>query len=247
MIDYWKLTKDFKAGDTVQKYFPGYDALSPFVGRVTAVMPGIGFVDVQFPYGNERISPDELVIVNPSIKRFLPPTLDQSYDSYEIEKARKASNTPRVWRTTEVPPTFHRDLAQLWSRGASEVAAYDELWRRYASSVPDVLIRDEAQKFYLVGSNFVDVYLQQFVEAAASMAATNKVAAYWAAQNRHYRVTQQEMQTKRPACPRCGTSMRRTTYKMSKGERHRLFACPKDLYLIKRDNLLGPDGNPVVW
>jgi hypothetical protein len=34
---------------------------------------------------------------------------------------------------------------------------------------------------------------------------------------------------------------------MSKGERHRLFACPKDLYLIKMDNLLGPDGNPVGW
>lgn len=247
MIDYWKLSKDFSVGDTVQKFFPGYAALSPFVGRVTAVMPGIGFVDVQFPHGNERVSADELVIVNPKIQRFLPPTLDQSYSSYEIEKARQASRTPRLWRTTEVPPTFHRELAHLWSRSASEVAAYDELWRRHASVVPDHVLRDEVQKFYLVGSNFVDVLLQQAVESTIVASAHTKIAAYWVAQNRQYRVTQQESLSKRPSCPRCGTQMRRTTYKMSKGERHRLFACPKDLYLIKMDNLLGPDGNPVGW
>jgi len=41
--------------------------------------------------------------------------------------------------------------------------------------------------------------------------------------------------------------MRKTTYKMDKGTRARLFACPKDLFLIKQESILGPEGQPVEW
>ncbi len=85
MIDFWELAKDFKAGDTVQKFMPGDPGgLSPFIGRVTSVHRGLGCLDVQWPFGVERVSSDEVVRINPELQRFLPPTLDQTYDSYDV-------------------------------------------------------------------------------------------------------------------------------------------------------------------
>ena len=238
--DYWKLTRDFSEGMAVQKFFPAWDGgMSPFVGRVTAVHRGLGCVDVQWPHGNERCFSDDLVIVNPEIMRYLPPTLDQSMLTYDVAKARKeASAGPRMWRTTEVAPGFHRDLARLWSRGVKEVMAYDELWYRHAATTPDDAIRDEVSKFYLVAQNLADMRLRQHAI---------KTAAYWASQGRQYRVSAAEMEARKPCCPKCGTQMRKTTYKMREGARTRLFACPKDLFLVRQSDLLGPDGNAVGW
>lgn len=239
MIDYWKLTKDFNQGDMVQQMDYARGALSPFVGHVTAVHKGLGVIDVQWPFGNQRLFPDDLVIVNSGLARYLPPSLDQSYNSYDIQKARQASvNAP--WREKELPPTLFKDLAQYWSKGANEVIAYDDLYRKYSSqaSFEDQTLRGEVSKFYQVGTRLHDMRLE---------AAAIKSAAYWTAQNRQYRVSQQELDVKKPSCPRCGTGMRRTTYKMHKGAKHRLFACPKDLYLIKQTDLLGPTGEPVDW
>ncbi len=241
-IDYWKLTKDFSTGDAVQRFVPGLGgfSLSPFTGRVTAVHRGLGVLDVQWPYGNERMFPDDIVRVDPRMAHYLPPTLDQSYMSYDIQKAReKWASSPKLWRTTELPAGFHTDLARLWTKGASEVRAYDDLWRKYTSlGAADEAIRDEVTKFYTVGRNLTDLRIQQH---------TAKTAAYWVAQNRQYRVTGEELQGRKPFCPKCGRQMRKTNYKMEKGARHQLFACPKCLFLIKREHLLGPDGQPVEW
>jgi len=140
MIDYWKLCSDFEAGDAVQRFVPGLGglSLSPFVGMVTAVHRGLGVVDVQWPYGNERSFPDDIVRVNPQILHYLPPTLDQSLATFDVGKAREKWASTRLWRTTELPAGFHVDLARLWTKGATEVAAYDDLWRRYAAlGAPD--------------------------------------------------------------------------------------------------------------
>jgi len=239
MIDYWKLVKDFAAGDVVQRFDPTHGDLSPFVGRVTATHPGIGFVDVQWPYGNERMSSDDIVKVNPAFCRYLPPSLDFSYYAgYDVTKARQASGQESPWRTDALPPAFHRDLAVLWAKGAGEVGAYDELWHRYANGTDDEVLRDEVAKFYRFARNAAELRIQNFAQ---------KSAAYWVAQNRQFRVTQDEIVSRKPSCPKCGKQMRKTTYKMDKGARTRLFACPKCLFLLKRDNLLSPDGAPVEW
>lgn len=238
-VDYWALCDDFKAGSTVQKYMPGDPGgLSPFVGRVTAVHKGLGMIDVQWPTGNERVSSDELVVVNPALQRYLPPSLDQTYLGYDTAQGRTASDR-KLWRQLEVPQGFHKDLARLWLRKASEVIAYDEMYRRYAMlGVLDDHIRDEVTRFYQVATNLVDLRLRNHAA---------KTAAYWVAQNRQYRVTQQELDGKKPCCPKCGKRMRKTTYMMEEGTRQRLWACPKDLFLIKQDHMLGPGGEPVVW
>lgn len=236
MIDFWKLTKDFAPGDTVQRFAPGSGgfSMSPFVGRVTAVHRGLGVLDVQFPYGNERVFPDDIVKVDPKVSQWMPPTLDQTYSSWDTTRKAKSSE----WRTTEVPPTFHKDLALAWSKGASEVAAYDFLWHRHAASANDFVIRDEVAKFYLVARNLVALRFQQHA---------HKSAAYWANSNRQYRATSAELNSRKPSCPKCGTTMRKTTYKMREGARERLFACPKDLFLLKQTDIVGPDGQPVEW
>ena len=56
-IDYWKLTKGFNQGDVVQKIDVIDGDISPYVGTVTAVHKGLGVLDVQWPFGNERVFP----------------------------------------------------------------------------------------------------------------------------------------------------------------------------------------------
>lgn len=238
MIDYWELSKSFQPGDFVQKYVPSRNlVMSPYVGRVTAVLHGIGFLDVQWPFGNERVSPEEVVRVNRELAPYLPPSTNFSYyPGLEQERARLASKLP--WRTTELPAGFHKELARVIHKGANEIQAYDELWHRFASFSDDELIRDEVSKTFRFAHNLLTAFLDQQAQ---------KTSMYWVSQNRTHRATQGEVQSRRPNCPKCGSSMRKATYKMAEGQRVRLFACPKDLYLIRQTDILGPGGEPVEW
>jgi ribosomal protein S27AE len=235
MIDYWKLAKDFKVGDYVQRLDFSKNGLSPFMGRVVAGHPGLGVVDVQWPYGVERIFPDELVKVHRSMAPYLPPALDQAPNTYDINK-RKAGRDP--WDTTKYPPHFFKDMAKLWSVGASDLKCWDTLYRKYAATLGDDAIVASVDKFYRASHNLFDLFFNRHLK---------RNAAYWYAENRSYRVTKAEMDAKSPKCPKCSTFMKKTTYKMEEGKRVRLFACPKDLFLLKIDSLHGPDGQPVSW
>ena len=243
MIDYWKLVRDFKVGDVVQKLIPGNDGggLSPFPGRVTAVLKGLGFVDVQWPFGNERVSPEELVRMNPEFLAYLPPTLDFSWYpglDTQVDQLRLAAGIPADLWGTGLPIGFHRNLALLWNNKVGEVRAYDELWQRYASQADDVALLDETAKFYRFATTSAEKYFRYVV---------TKMATYWVAQNRQHRVTKEELASKRPCCPRCKGPLRKTTYKMREGQRMHLFVCPSDLFVIRRDDIYGPDGKPVEW
>lgn len=232
MIDYWALVRDFTPGDTVQHILRG-QGISPYVGRVTAVLKGIGFVDVQWPFGNERVSPEELVRVNSQFAMLLPPSLNFSH-----QPGLDTRQAGSLWRTTEMPPGFHKELAKVFRRGAHEVQAYNELWLRFAASTEDEPLRDEVAKFYRFAFNSLTLFLGQYAQ---------KTATYWASQNRQHRATRAEVGAGVPNCPKCGTPMRKATYKMAEGKRMRLFACPQDLYLIKQTDIMGPDGQPVEW
>jgi hypothetical protein len=204
------------------------------MGRILATLPAIGFVDVQWPFGTERVSPEELVKLSQEFSQYLPPTVTFSYlPGLEVRQKKAA-----IWRTTEVPLGFHRELARLHFRGANELQAYDELWHRYASFSDDEAILDEVGKFYRFAYNSLTMYLEEFAR---------KTATYWTSQNRQHRATRTEVESKRPNCPRCASPMRKTTFAMAKGQRMRLFACPQDLYLIQQKDILGPDGGPIAW
>ena len=241
-IDYWKLVTEFKVGDRVQRFAPASgSAISPFMGVVTAVQRGLGTLDVQWPYGNEQMFPDDVFRVNPQLGGVLPPEFDQTYMTGETEKARKrwASSNRNLWATTEVPAGFYRDLSQLWSQGHGEVSAYDQLWRKHAGQTSNEdSIRTEVTKFYQVASRLGDLRLQQFVAKSAS---------YWVTQNRPHKLTASEVEAGAPSCPKCSSTMRQTSHKMHEGSSHKLYACPQDLSLIKAADLIGPEGHSVHW
>jgi len=240
-IDYWQLTKDFNTGDLVQKFMPGRSDVSPYTGRVTAVLPGIGFLDVQWPFGNERVSPEEVVKVNPEFTRYLPPTLNPSYyPGYDAAPPKRATNEGiPLWRTVELPAGFHRELAKLFHKGASAIKAYDILWHQYRQA-NDEALRDEVVKFYRVAYNLMTALLSE--------QARKKDASYWAAKDRKYRATRGELETRKITCPKCKYEhMRKATYKMEDGQKARLLACPNCMHLIKQTDVLGPGGEQVEW
>jgi ssDNA-binding Zn-finger/Zn-ribbon topoisomerase 1 len=239
-IDYWKLTKDFTAGDTVQKFMPGRSELTPYVGRVTAVLPGLGFIDVQWPFGNERVSPEELVRVNPDFQRYTPTYETFSYyagqDAGPAAKLAAQEDGSPLWQ--EVAPGFHTALAQLYHKGASSIQAYDVLWHQYRQANDDA-IRSEVQQFYRVAHNLMTAYLGEYA---------TKTAAYWASKDRKYRATKPELESRKITCPKCKQAhMRKATYKMEDGVRAKLLACPNCMYLVKQSDVLGPGGSPVEW
>ena len=227
-VEHWDLVKGFKVGDRVQKVLPVRGGqLSPYYGKVTAVMPGIGFVDVQWPFGQERVSPEELLVVR--MDMYAPPKLEApegGFDTTEQERKKKAA---ALWDTLSVPPTFYHSLAKLWHQGVGEVSAYDELWHRYASVCADRALKKETAKFYRVARKL------------------GRLAAYWSAPGRQYRATQEEIAAGRPACPKCSVTMRKAIYKMEEGKRVHLFACPDCLKLIRITDLVDTGGNPVDW
>lgn len=225
MVDYWQLATDFKAGDYVQQLSVG---LTPYVGQVVEVYPASAVLDVLWPFGRRRVNVEEVVRVNPEFCGFLPPSLH----GFNQNKLAAKSD----W--ANVPGSFFTDLAALHNDNMSEVRAYDELWRRYASFIPDPTIRGQIQKFY----RFAADSLEQLIKFSIQ-----KTAVYWARENRQHRATRQEVSAGRFKCPKCGTIMRRATYKMAEGSKHRLFACPRDLFLIRQEDVLGPDGNAVNW
>ena len=66
---------------------------------------------------------------------------------------------------------------------------------------------------------------------------------YWAAKGRQYKPSKTELETGNLCCPRCEDAyLRRTIYKMEDGRRAKLFVCPECLFLIRRDDILGFEG-----
>lgn len=237
MIDYWKLVKEFTQGDVVQKINVIDGDLSPYVGTVTAVHKGLGVLDVQWPFGNERVFPDDIVRVSPKFIRYLPPQFDQSYLTVEIERARKEASSSSLW-SKQFQPSVYIELARHWHKGASEIIAYDDLYRSLYPNVNDEQLRSEVSKFYRFAKNSGDMRIESHLQ---------KSSAYWVSQNRQYRATAEDIKLGKPACPKCSNRMRRATYKMHEGARHKVFACPKCLYIIDPISILGPTGEPHQW
>jgi hypothetical protein len=220
MSNYWDYDRSFGPGDLVQKF--GSHGLSPYVGRIVEVSPNI---KVAWPF-DQQSTEESLAKVGITFAVCLP----SSVNGFGTKSAA-------VWWLVE-NPEFYRELARSFHAGLSEVASYDDQWRRYGSEIGDRTIRQETAKFYRFAALAESLYWSGLAD---------KQATYWFSQNRQHRATRSEVEIGRPNCPRCGTSMRRTTYKMSKGQKVKLFACPRDLYLIRQADILGPEGAPVGW
>ena len=220
-VDYWSLTQNYSRGDIVQTYNPLSGGLEGFPGMVTAVHPGIGFIDVEFPWGNERVSPEFLVKQNPRFLFNYPSFIDTSYQSWDIDRSHLEDGTeggynyalPRLSSTTDAVTLL--------------AAEYDVKRRK---------LRIAASQCRYHGLNDIDMYI-----ALSSVMGRDysdhaiRTAIYWSAPGRQYKMNRGEMDDGLPNCPRCSTNLQKTNYK----KHTRLYVCPSCLFCIKPSDIEG--------
>jgi predicted RNA-binding Zn-ribbon protein involved in translation (DUF1610 family) len=69
----------------------------------------------------------------------------------------------------------------------------------------------------------------------------SKQALYWAARDRQYRATSDEVASGRYGCPKCKKAqLRKAIYRRVKGQSEHLYGCPSCLFLIARESLIHP-------
>lgn len=81
-IDWQAIARTLRIGDMVRVFNGATGAFSPWEGMLTAVMPGIGMVDVQTPWGNVRMPAEEVVVTS----RDVYPELTH-YDGWDIRRS----------------------------------------------------------------------------------------------------------------------------------------------------------------
>lgn len=166
-------TNSFKIGDTVRWYI-NERAISPYVGRVSAISPKIVKIWVTWPVGDTtQHGPEELLFVPP--EQGSSPIVQRSgYDSYDITQSEKyfgkltpATLTPSELQksasdlmskvsATKVASDFTKEsmsrvaseAAQMKSAGFSDVQAYVNLLGKHIASVSDDVIKDAIQNAY---------------------------------------------------------------------------------------------------
>jgi hypothetical protein len=104
-IDYQQRASEFAVGDLVYPFMAGNHSLT---GRVVAVWPAIGMVDVEWPHGSERKAVEELQRYES--KDFIPPEAEHD-------------NVPGGAGTVPVPGGPHGKEASLDFTGSSRRVA----------------------------------------------------------------------------------------------------------------------------
>lgn len=77
------------------------------------------------------------------------------------------------------------------------------------------------------------------VEGSKLASPITKKGLYWAAADRRYRATADEVKSSNFTCPKCKkAALKRAIYRRLKGKSERLYGCPGCLFLIERDSIL---------
>ena len=182
VVNYQQRAKEFAVGDMVYPYSQIGAGVNPaaYSGRVVAVWPAIGMVDVEFPTGNSRFPVEDL----------------QKLTSEGVDPPKATSDTIPGGTGTEPVSAGPKDADP-------KVASL----RRITSRVAQAYV---------------------------------KKALYWGAVDRHYKATQDEIDSGRFQCPKCKDSiLRPANYKRIEGRSERLLCCDKCLFLIKRQDIIG--------
>lgn len=161
----------FKPGDPV-KWFVNENEISPYVGRVTEICPGINKVWVEFPVGgNQQMDPMDLILVPPT--QGLPTVVQESgYSNYDKQKskntygtmeqnlaeqakrlAKKAYSKKMASRVADkfacgIVEKLSSDVMSCINRGLSDVQAYQEVYPKYEKICSDGFMRLAIEKIY---------------------------------------------------------------------------------------------------
>lgn len=123
-VDYQERASEFAPGDFVVPW--GND--DSLMGRVTAVWPAIGMVDVEFPSGNKRYPVEDLARVNSEETRFIPP-LTNSAPSTEMVSVPGGPVEPLDDNERMASSVSSSRVAQAWVKSALYWAAKDRRYR----------------------------------------------------------------------------------------------------------------------
>jgi hypothetical protein len=165
----------YKVGDQV-KWFTSEKSISPYVGVVTEICPGINKVWVDFPIGgNQQKDPTELILITPYVGTS-PVDKESGYDSYdktvsaeeygtlqdkvkkmakdmaskeasEQRMSRMASNVAGNFADTVVTK-LASDVVACANGGMSDIQAYQNLYPKYENICSDGLMRSAISKIY---------------------------------------------------------------------------------------------------
>lgn len=168
--------ESFRPDDCVRKFI-SEQAVTPYIGVVTHIVPATCKVHVQWPYGNDAESPETLVVVNPDIVGFPSALTDASYSSYEKTRSEKqfgkSSLAPRSMKSRSRPFMFRMatenekmairiahtfstnvlgkltdEICACQAEGLNDLQAYDRAFKKFGSICPDHLIRYSTCKIY---------------------------------------------------------------------------------------------------
>lgn len=153
--------EDFQVGDCVRKFVTEWN-VTPFLGRVTHVVPSTYKVWVQWPIEHSQESPETLIKVNPSISGMPTVSKDTGYSSYEktiSEKFRgrlakndlsKEKMAIRIAHTfaTKVIGKLVDDIIRHQEAGLSEVQTYNRVYSKYARTCSDHIMRTSIERIY---------------------------------------------------------------------------------------------------
>lgn len=186
-VDSQALAKAFSIGDTV--LFPIFTRGSnyaPTIGKVTAVLPQIGFVDVETPFGSVRMAPEDLIKTTSEDASYLQ---DTSYSSYDHDKARKIASRYLESEFTSVCEAGYTSQALR----ITEEDAYKAVKASKPTLSPDLI--------------------EQALRVAYTEPAITKTALYWRAKGRRYMPSVKEVACGTFSCPNCRNCLEQTHYK----------------------------------
>lgn len=265
-VDYQQRAREFAKGDLVFDIINGSQDTS---GRVVAVFPAIGMVDVQYTHGTVRHPVEELqrIVVNDSGSVFPDPPNPKNED---VPAGAGTVSVPGGPLPSTKPGVDSKSKPSQMLDKEKQMVKRDELttkvgfhrqaklirpaWAKLGRAAKSAgLTRQEFVKWahgpafkagYWHGVDLprvLPIMLAAYEKPKASeFIEADKTALYWASADRHYKATRSELDSNKFCCPRCEKGiLRPTVYKRDGGSSVKLLACPECLFLIKRDDIIG--------
>jgi hypothetical protein len=223
------------------------------MGRVVAVYPAIGMVDVQWPHGSERHPVEEL-------QRYE----EENYIPTPVDQASVPGGTPVSDLDTDgtpIPKVAETDGIRDWLPGgigdktspdsvSSEQLAKGIKVEMEHTSDPNIA-REIAIDHLTEDAKYYDKL--ETIEKHGNRRVAEawvKKALYWASSDRKYKCSDEEGTSGEYLCPKCRqATLRKAVYKRRGGQSEKLLGCPNCLFLIKKTDIIGdpdyfdPDGS----
>jgi hypothetical protein len=267
-VDYQQRASEFSVGDLAYPLAGGSTDESQ-AGTVVAVWPGIGQVDIEFPWGSGRYPVEDVQRVTDIASK--PPSPEHATvpggvgtvsvpggpvsksaagmpePSEALRAARK--NNKGVQDALGNAMTALGRAEKLRSRGRDVPAKYrDSVLRRLGELVERAPadVKSDAKRLLAEAKAYFDGLNKSAASVNRVAHAFVKRALYWASKDRTYRGTKVELNGGKYACPKCKAGedgnpiyLRPTNYKRVDGQSHRLLGCPHCLFLIKQNQIIG--------